>query len=105
MGYAIAVAAARRGAHVILISGPVHLPPPPHMEVIHVRTAQEMRNAVFQHLEPATIIIKSAAVSDYYVSPVPEQKRKKTATRVSLELDPTPDILAELGQEKRATAC
>jgi phosphopantothenoylcysteine decarboxylase/phosphopantothenate--cysteine ligase len=100
MGYAIAAAAARRGARVILVSGPVHLPPPPHMEVIGVRTAQEMRNAVFQHLEPSTIIIKSAAVSDYYVSHVPEQKRKKTPTRVSLELDPTPDILAELGQKK-----
>ena len=51
-------------------------------------------------LEPATIIIKSAAVADYYVADVPRQKRKKTATRLSLELDPTPDILAELGQKK-----
>jgi phosphopantothenoylcysteine decarboxylase/phosphopantothenate--cysteine ligase len=55
---------------------------------------------VFDHLETATIIIKSAAVADYYVANVPEQKRKKTATRLSLELDPTPDILAELGQRK-----
>ena len=100
MGYAIAAAAARRGAHVILISGPVHLPAPPQVEVISLKTAQEMRTAVFQHLEPATIIIKSAAVADYYVAHVPEQKRKKTATRLSLELDPTPDILAELGQKK-----
>jgi len=100
MGYSIASAAARRGARVILISGPVHLPAPPHVELIFVKTAQEMRNAVFQHLDPATIIIKSAAVADYYVAHVPEQKRKKTATRLSLELDPTPDILAELGQRK-----
>jgi phosphopantothenoylcysteine decarboxylase/phosphopantothenate--cysteine ligase len=100
MGYAIAAAAARRGAHVILVSGPVHLPAPPHVEVIDVVTAEEMRKAVFDRLEPATIIIKSAAVSDYYVSDVPPQKRKKTATRLSLELDPTPDILAELGQKK-----
>jgi phosphopantothenoylcysteine decarboxylase/phosphopantothenate--cysteine ligase len=100
MGYALAAAAARRGARVILVSGPVHLPDPPHVEVIHVKTAQEMRNAVFQHLDPATIIIKNAAVADYYVAHVPEQKRKKTATRLSLELDPTPDILAELGQKK-----
>jgi phosphopantothenoylcysteine decarboxylase/phosphopantothenate--cysteine ligase len=100
MGYAIAAAAARRGARVILVSGPVHLPAPPHAEVIHVVTAEEMRKAVFDRLEPATIIIKSAAVSDYYVADLPQQKRKKTATRLSLELDPTPDILAELGQQK-----
>jgi phosphopantothenoylcysteine decarboxylase/phosphopantothenate--cysteine ligase len=100
MGYAIAAAAARRGARVILVSGPVHLPVPPHVETIHVVTAEEMRKAVFDHLEPATIIIKSAAVSDYYVADLPQQKRKKTATRLSLELDPTPDILAELGQQK-----
>ncbi len=100
MGYSIAAAAIRRGARVILISGPVHLPPPPHVELISVTTAQEMRDAVFAHLEPATIIVKSAAVADYYVARVPEQKRKKTATRLSLELDPTPDILAELGQQK-----
>jgi len=100
MGYAIAAAAARRGARVILVSGPVQLPAPPHVEVIHVVTAEEMRRAVFDRLEPATIIIKSAAVSDYYVADLPQQKRKKTATRLSLELDPTPDILAELGQQK-----
>src|SRR5450432_806892 len=100
MGYALAEAAATRGARVILISGPVHLPAPPHVEVVAVQTAQEMRNAVFQHLEEATIILKSAAVADYYVANIPEQKRKKTATRLSLELDPTPDILAELGQKK-----
>jgi phosphopantothenoylcysteine decarboxylase/phosphopantothenate--cysteine ligase len=100
MGYAIAAAAARRGAQVILVSGPVHLPAPPDVEVIPVITAEQMRKAVFERLEPATIIIKSAAVSDYYVADVPDQKRKKTATRLSLELDPTPDILAELGLKK-----
>jgi phosphopantothenoylcysteine decarboxylase/phosphopantothenate--cysteine ligase len=100
MGYAIAAAAAKRGARVILVSGPVHLPTPPNVEKISVQTAQEMRKAVLEHLEPATIIIKSAAVADYYVADIPQQKRKKTATRLSLELDPTPDILAELGQKK-----
>ncbi len=100
MGYAIAAAAARRGARVILVSGPVHLPAPPHVEVIAVQTAQEMRQAVFENLQAATIVLKSAAVADYYVASIPEQKRKKTATRLSLELDPTPDILAELGQKK-----
>lgn len=100
MGYALAEAARQRGAHVVLVSGPVHLTPPPGAEVIPVHTTQEMRKAVLDHLEPASIIIKSAAVSDYYVAEVPKQKLKKTATRLSLELDPTPDILAEVGQRK-----
>src|SRR5882724_13467920 len=59
-----------------------------------------MRSAVFSHLEPATIIIKAAAVADFHLSRVPEQKVKKTAARFSLELDPTPDILYELGRKK-----
>jgi phosphopantothenoylcysteine decarboxylase/phosphopantothenate--cysteine ligase len=100
MGYALAEAAAERGAHVILISGPVQLPPPQGVTLIRVRTASEMRNAVFEHLAEATIIVKSAAVADYHLSRVPQHKVKKTATRMSLELDPTPDILAELGQKK-----
>ncbi len=100
MGYALAEAAKERGAHVVLVSGPVHINPPGGVEVISVRTTEEMRRAVLRHLEPASIIIKSAAVSDYYLSEVPKQKLKKTAARLSLELDPTPDILAEVGQQK-----
>ncbi|HEX4808452.1 MAG TPA: bifunctional phosphopantothenoylcysteine decarboxylase/phosphopantothenate--cysteine ligase CoaBC [Bryobacteraceae bacterium] len=100
MGYALANAAAQRGARVILVSGPVNLPKPPGMEVIQIRTTHEMRDAVMSHLEQATIIIKSAAVADYYVANVPQQKLKKTAARWSLDLDPTPDILAEAGQRK-----
>ncbi|MDQ2948989.1 MAG: bifunctional phosphopantothenoylcysteine decarboxylase/phosphopantothenate--cysteine ligase CoaBC [Acidobacteriota bacterium] len=100
MGYALAEAAERRGARVILVAGPVTLPDPAGIETIHVKTAREMRQAVFDHLEESTIIVKAAAVADYQVSQVPEHKLKKTATRLSLELDPTPDILAELGQKK-----
>ncbi len=100
MGYALAEAAARRGAHVTLVSGPVSLPAPASVNLIPVRTAQEMRKAVLDHLDNATIIIKSAAVADYYLAEVPKQKLKKTAARLSLELDPTPDILAEIGQQK-----
>jgi phosphopantothenoylcysteine decarboxylase/phosphopantothenate--cysteine ligase len=100
MGYALAETAAARGARVILISGPVHLSPPRGVEVIPVRTAVEMRAKVFEHLTPATIVIKSAAVADFHLSVVPGQKVKKTAARISLELDPTPDILAELGRKK-----
>lgn len=100
MGYALAAAAARRGARVILVSGPTHLPPPPGVELIRVRTAVEMRDAVMSHLEPATIVIKSAAVADYHVKEVPQQKTKKTAARWTIDLDPTPDILAEVGRNK-----
>jgi phosphopantothenoylcysteine decarboxylase/phosphopantothenate--cysteine ligase len=100
MGYAIAAAAANRGARVILVTGPVSIPTPRGTKVIPIRTTQEMRDAVMDHLAEASIIIKSAAVADYYVANVPQQKLKKTAARMSLELDPTPDILAELGQRK-----
>jgi phosphopantothenoylcysteine decarboxylase/phosphopantothenate--cysteine ligase len=100
MGYSIAEAAAARGAKVSLVSGPVALPCPAGVDRTMVRTAQEMREAVFAHLDPATIVIKCAAVADFRVSEVPRQKIKKTAARVSLELDPTPDILAELGRKK-----
>ncbi|HKE27898.1 MAG TPA: bifunctional phosphopantothenoylcysteine decarboxylase/phosphopantothenate--cysteine ligase CoaBC [Bryobacteraceae bacterium] len=100
MGYALAEAAADRGARVLLISGPVNLAPPRGVETVQVRTAAEMRAQVFAHLAPATIVVKAAAVADFHLSKVPDQKVKKTAARISLELDPTPDILAELGVKK-----
>ena len=100
MGYALAEAASERGARVILISGPVQLREPRGAQVIHVKTAIEMRNAVMEHLAGATIVVKSAAVADYHLSHVPQHKVKKTAMRMSLELEPTPDILAEVGHKK-----
>jgi len=100
MGYALAEGAAARGARVILVSGPVALPAPAHVELIPVRTAVEMRQAVIDHLQQATMIIKAAAVADYHRTNPPQQKVKKTAARLSLELDPTPDILAEAGKKK-----
>ena len=100
MGYALAEAASARGARVILVSGPVHIPPPPGVEVVNVRTAHQMRDAIVGRMDESTIIVKSAAVADYYVSNVPAGKIKKTAARVSLDLDPTPDILAEIGSRK-----
>jgi phosphopantothenoylcysteine decarboxylase / phosphopantothenate---cysteine ligase len=100
MGYALAEAALLRGARVILISGPVTLAPPRGAEVLNVRTALEMRKAVMDHLEESTMIIKAAAVADYYRADAPAQKEKKTAARLSLQLDPTPDILAECGRKK-----
>ncbi len=100
MGYAIADAAAKRGAKVILVSGPVTIPAPRNVQLVSVKTAHDMREAVIQHLPESSIIIKAAAVADYYVANVSQQKLKKTAARLSLELDPTPDILAEVGQKK-----
>lgn len=100
MGYAMAEEAAARGARVVLISGPVHLPEPAGVHTIHVRTALEMRKAVLEHLAESTIIVKAAAVADYHRSNPPRLKEKKTAARLSLELDPTPDILAEVGRQK-----
>jgi phosphopantothenoylcysteine decarboxylase / phosphopantothenate---cysteine ligase len=103
MGYALAQAAIDRGARVILISGPVALNPPQGgeaLEVIHVRTAAEMRDVVFANLEPATVVIKCAAVADFRPSVESKQKIKKTYARISFELEPTPDILAELGRKR-----
>jgi phosphopantothenoylcysteine decarboxylase/phosphopantothenate--cysteine ligase len=100
MGYAIAEEAAARGARVILISGPVSLPAPRRAEVVHVQTAAQMFSAVEKHLDESTIIIKAAAVADYHRADAPQYKVKKTAARMSLELDPTVDILAELGRKK-----
>jgi phosphopantothenoylcysteine decarboxylase/phosphopantothenate--cysteine ligase len=100
MGYALAEEAVARGARVILVSGPVQLADPQGVEMVHVRTAVEMRAAVMDRLESASIIVKAAAVADYHRSNPPAQKVKKTAARMTLDLDPTPDILAEAGRKK-----
>jgi phosphopantothenoylcysteine decarboxylase/phosphopantothenate--cysteine ligase len=100
MGYALAQAAVNRGARVTLITGPVSLEPPSGAAVVRVRTAQEMRDAVFANLEPATVIIKCAAVADFRAAAESVQKIKKTGSGVSLELEPTPDILSELGRKR-----
>jgi phosphopantothenoylcysteine decarboxylase / phosphopantothenate---cysteine ligase len=100
MGYALAEEAIARGAHVVLVSGPVSLAAPAGAEVVSVQTALEMRDAVMRHLSDATIIIKAAAVADYHLVNPPTHKVKKTAARLSLELEPTSDILAEVGKRK-----
>jgi phosphopantothenoylcysteine decarboxylase/phosphopantothenate--cysteine ligase len=100
MGYAVAEAAAARGAHVVLVSGPVHLSVPAGVSLVSVRTTEEMRAAVLQHLPEATIVVKAAAVADYRVKHPAAGKIKKSEARLTLELEPTPDILAELGSIK-----
>jgi phosphopantothenoylcysteine decarboxylase / phosphopantothenate---cysteine ligase len=100
MGYAVAEAAAARGARVVLVSGPVHLSPPAGVSLVNVRTAEEMRAAVLEHLPEATIIVKAAAVADYRVKHPAAGKIKKSEQPLTLDLEPTPDILAELGRTK-----
>lgn len=99
MGYALAEAALRRGAKVILITGPTALQPPSAAEVARVQTAREMRDAVLAHLDRATVVIKAAAVADFTVRHAAEQKIKRNGA-ISLELEPTPDILKEIAARK-----
>jgi len=98
MGYALADAAIRRGARTILVSGPVDLPAPEGADWIPVRSAEEMRRAVREHASEATMVIMAAAVADYRPVAVQERKMKRADSRLMLELEPAPDILAELGR-------
>ena len=99
MGYALAEAALRRGARVLLVSGPTNILPPGAVEFTRVETAEQMRDAVLKLLSQATIVIKTAAVSDYRPKAAASQKLKRTGP-VLLELEPTTDILAELAGKK-----
>ncbi len=100
MGYALAEAAQSRGARVILVSGPSSLHPPAHCEVIKVTTAEQMRSAVLQRMAEVTLIIKAAAVADYKPVSVSGQKLKRSGP-MTLELEPTADILAEVARQRR----
>ena len=101
MGYALAAAAARQGASVVLVSGPVHLPTPDGVQRIDVRSAAQMRAAVLGAL-PADIYIGTAAVADYTPRQVAAQKIKKSGEMLTLELVRTPDILAEVAAQTQA---
>ena len=100
MGYAIAEAAQRRGARVILVTAPTSLRAPSNCEVVPVVTADEMRSAVLSRLDAATIVIKAAAVADYRPRIRAEQKMKRSGPLV-LEFEPTEDILAEVVRKKK----
>lgn len=100
MGYALAQAALERGAKVVLVSGPVSIAAPLGAEVVPVRTAAQMLDAVMNHLAPATVVIKCAAVADFKPAVQNSQKIKKSQARLSLELLPTVDILATVGSHK-----
>ena len=100
MGYALADAARSRGARVILISGPSALHPPAHCELVKVTSANQMREAVLERMAEATLVIKAAAVADYRPANVSGQKLKRTGS-ITLELEPTEDILAEVVRRRR----
>jgi phosphopantothenoylcysteine decarboxylase/phosphopantothenate--cysteine ligase len=102
MGYALAEAALRRGARVILVSGPTALKPPSAAETIYVETAQQMRTAVLDRWEQASMIIMAAAVADYHVKDVAPEKLKRKGP-LELQLEPNPDILADLGSLRHAS--
>lgn len=101
MGYAIAENCMRRGAEVTLVTGPVALMPPPFVTVVPVVSAADMANAVKQHFSEQDIIIKAAAVADYYPAHPSEEKIKKKEGNASVELERTEDILAWLGANKK----
>lgn len=101
MGYALASRARRRGASVILISGPTVLSVPRGVTYVPVSTAVEMRHAVMKNLKQSTIIIKSAAVADYRPSVCADAKIKKKDGPWTLYLERNPDIIAEIGKKKK----
>jgi phosphopantothenoylcysteine decarboxylase/phosphopantothenate--cysteine ligase len=100
MGYAIAEAAVQRGARVTLASGPTSLDEPAGVHMIRVRTAEEMRRAVVEQFAGCSIAILAAAVADYRPMQKQEHKMKRSADALTLSLQPTPDILAEIAQNK-----
>jgi phosphopantothenoylcysteine decarboxylase/phosphopantothenate--cysteine ligase len=100
MGFAVSRAARRRGAQVTLVSGPTALTPPPHVRFIPVRTAAQMREAVLQNLQAASILVMAAAVSDFRPLEIREEKIKKSKANLNLPLEINPDILYEAGQQK-----
>ncbi|MDO4620119.1 MAG: bifunctional phosphopantothenoylcysteine decarboxylase/phosphopantothenate--cysteine ligase CoaBC [Lachnospiraceae bacterium] len=101
MGYAIAEAAARRGASVVLVSGQTALDAPYGVKRIDITTARQMYEAVTEHFDEADIVIKAAAVADYRPAEVSSEKIKKSDTELSLPLERTDDILAYLGAHKK----
>ena len=97
MGYALAEAARNRGAEVVLVSGPTSLEFP---NAVHVRTTEEMRTAVLHNAKAVDVVIKAAAPLDFRPKSVSSQKIKKKTASLTLELEPTEDILKELGATK-----
>jgi phosphopantothenoylcysteine decarboxylase/phosphopantothenate--cysteine ligase len=100
MGYAIAQAAVHRGAKVTLITGPTSSTPPLQVNLVRVRSAEEMYRAVMKSFPKCTAVVMAAAVSDFRPSSRAKQKVKKQDASLTLKLESTPDILLELGKKK-----
>ncbi len=104
MGYAIAKAAAGRGAEVTLVSGPTSLSVPHGVNRIDINSTHEMSEAVFENMSNADIIIKVAAVADYRPKEQADQKIKKSEEEMVLRLQKNIDILKELGKRKKKSS-
>jgi phosphopantothenoylcysteine decarboxylase/phosphopantothenate--cysteine ligase len=100
MGFALAETARDRGAKVVLVAGPTSIEPPAGIDLVQVRSAEEMARAVGDRVGPATIVAMAAAVSDYRPAELAPSKLKKAPGDSTLALKRTPDILATLGQSK-----
>lgn len=100
MGYAVAEIASKRSAEVTLVSGPVNIQPPSFVKVIDVESAQDMYKAVMDNLADCDIIVKAAAVADYTVPNISDEKIKKKDGDFNLELARTKDILKTVGEQK-----
>ena len=100
MGYALAAVAQRRGAEVILVSGPTALAAPGGVQCVPVSSAVDMHAAVMDRLKEATVVIKAAAVADYRPAIKAESKIKKQAGKLQIDLERNPDIIAEIGKKK-----
>lgn len=101
MGYAIARAARRRGAEVVLVSGPSYLPRPANMELVPVVSAEEMNDACVRYFPQSTLVIMSAAVADYRPTKSYPAKVKKDAKTLSIEMERTADVLKSMGKMKK----
>lgn len=101
MGYAIANCAMLRGANVTLVTGPTNIKKPPFINVVEIKSAQDMFDAVTSHADEQNIIIKAAAVADYRPANVSSEKVKKSDDELAIELERTPDILKHLGENKK----
>jgi phosphopantothenoylcysteine decarboxylase/phosphopantothenate--cysteine ligase len=101
MGYALARTALRRGAEVVLVSGPTALEPPPGARLISVRTAAEMRRASLAEFPACTAVVMAAAVTDFRPASAADRKIKRGAAPLELRLEPNDDIIKELGAGKR----
>ena len=102
MGFALAQEARRRGADVVVVSGPVSEPPPAGVEVVGVSTADEMLAECLDRYEDVDVVVLNAAVADWRPARVAERKIRKSEMGSSIELEPTPDIASELGRKKGA---